>query len=908
MTTRRFAVGLGLALVVLGCGPRPDAPPGVRALRHQRRRDTIVLPVWDMDVAEEVATNTERYAGKTLVIQRAYLNPERDITLGKRTATLPLRGGGIVTLPVERVPEWLRKWTGAPLTVTASVHPPRPSAEGAGNGPLLNATAIDFAHPLELASVSVERTKDAAWLTAHIENYRGEAARATLEVRFGGTRHVVQVGPVEPGQRAVQRLLLFDKEPRWREFAAEARRLWLRFADGSAVSVDIGKWLEDPAETLLDWGYTFTPPANAVLVLSVDRPEAELERFAALELRSYFAQFTDANIEPREPTAADPLPERLPLIVVGTARHNALAAAIIGEAKLAGRLKALGAEGYVLKSLQHGGRPTLLVAANTPRGLMHGVYGLLEHYGVRFSMHGARLPGRGKFRLIAVDEAQTPIFPVRRLVAMGRKPHGGSRWTQYRWITLFDLAAKNRYNEVVFPLDGLDTTFTYTPGRSRDAVFPFDVGPYSCVAEAYLAHQRGLGVLADYARRRGLILTFARRAADNALRVAASPACVAAAVPLRDVGRRIAMLEDAGDRFAMPRVEEAAEAGAELLRKKNPVLAVPYSRGSRARASFLAKLAWDRNLTPKAYYRGWAATLTHGEAADQLADAVLAVDRLDADLLAALPEPLGTGPPLATPVREADLASQWAKLKARATRPAAVQQREALKAQIQKLREIGRKLEPIHATVRKALGSALPLWEDPLFESAAAAGRAQRIISAFYRFRGLLGGLASAQEGALAYYAALAEPEQALPRLLVAAAKYETAQRLVMNVARRARDTSYGPVFSRLVGQLAEQHRWLTEWLGPLQDASAVARLRVQGSDAVIHLFRRDRTDIYAAYKLAGREVVQLRLRASSARIVRRGEAPRTIQAEGGVFLISLDTVPTYIIALRAGWPGPSSR
>jgi hypothetical protein len=375
-------------------------------------------------------------------------------------------------------------------------------------------------------------------------------------------------------------------------------------------------------------------------------------------------------------------------------------------------------------------------------------------------------------------------------------------------------------------------------------------------------------------------------------------------VAAKDVGQRIDFLTDPGDSFSMPRIEEAAQAGAELIRKKSAVLSVPYCRGSRSRASFLGKLAWDKNLTPKAYYRGWAATLCEGEAADRLAEAVLAVDKLDSDILAAVPKPLGIGAPLAVPVQEADLASDWAKLRARARGPKVAEQLKVLKTQSRKLREIGGKLEPIHDAVRKALGTVAPPWESPLFESASATDRARKISSAFYMFRSLLGGLACAQEGTLAYYSALAEPEEALPRLLVAAGKYAIAHRLVTQVARRVRGTSSEAVFARLGSQLAEQRRRLAEWLGPVHDATATARLRVQGSDAVIHLFRKKRTDIYAAYKLAGREVVQLRLRTSTARVLRRGEPAKSIQAEGGVFLISLDTVPTYIIARRAGWPG----
>lgn len=904
MSVKPTAVLVAALLSGLSCQLRPDAPPGVRSLRHQRRRATIVLPTWNVDVAEEVASDAARYAGKALVIQHAYLDPTRSVRIANGAATFPLRGGGVATIQADALPAWLKGWTAAPLLIHARLHPPRPSVAGAADGPLLAARSIDFAHPLELAFVAVERAKDGAWATAHIENYRGEPASATFDLRFGKQRATAAVGPVPPGKAVQQRLQLYaGEEPDWRDWPPDTRRLTLRFADGATVDVDLGQWLDDPGEPLLDWGYQFTPPATALLCLSADRPDAELERFAALELRSYLQQFTDANIGPREPDAAEPLPPGIPLLVVGTAAQNPVAAALVLSARLEGRLKTLGAEGYLLRRLSHQGRPALLVTANSPRGIMHGAYGLLEHYGMRFTMQGARLPARGTLRLVDVDEARTPLFAQRRLVATGRPPLGTSRWSQYRWLTLFDLAAKNRYNQVVFPLDGLDATFDYAQGESRSAVFPFDVGPHTCLAEAYLAHQRGLCVLAAYAHRRGLDVTFARRDAKGVLHSVAPPGCLGP-VAAGTTGERIDVLEDPGDRFAMPRVDEAAEAGARLLRQKATELSVPYSRGSTSRASFLAKLAWDASLTPKAYWRSWAATLAKGDAVDDLANAMLAVDKLDSDLLAALPEPLGLGPALAAPLEEADLACDWAALKARATQPAMLKQNEALKKQVRQLRDVARRLEPIQKTVQAALRSVAPPWEDPLFESATATSRAHRIVSAFYRFRGLVGGLASAQEGALGTHAALAEPAQALPRLLMAAGKVETAQRLVSQTAERMRGTSYEAVFDPLVGALAEQQTRLAAWLGPLDGATPVARLRVQGSDAVVHLFRKDRTDIYAAYKLAGEEVVQLRLRATSARVIQRGQAPKTVRAEGGAFLVSLNTVPTFIIARRAAWPG----
>jgi hypothetical protein len=885
-----------LAISGMACAPREGGPP-----HRERHTKTLTLPVWSLDVVEEIAADRAAYSGKTLVIRRAYLDPTRDLRLGKAVCRFPLRGGGTVVMRTERVPGWLRQWTGAPLKLEAALHPPRESAEGeAPDGPVLRGLTIDFANPIELACVEIERGEDGGWLIARVANYRGEKASATLEARFG-TVHRRTFHRLAPGEAEEVRVKLFGPTPpAWPELPPEDRRLRLRCHDGSEVWVDLGKWLEEPPTSLLDWGYEFNPPGNACLALS--RAEAELERFAALELRSYLGQFTNANIEPVEPEAIEALPVQ-PLLVVGTPRQNPLAAALVGAAGLGKRLRAVGDDGYLLKTVRHGGRPTLLVAASTPHGLVHAVYGLLEHYGVRFTLGGARVPARGAFHVLEIDEAKSPVFSRRRLVASGPDPTSTARWSHRQWLSMFDMAAKNRFDEVVVPLDGLEATFACSPGRSRGAVFPFEVGAYSCVAEAYLAHQQGLAILADYARRRGLELSFARRSPEGRLVTVVPPHCVEGRSTLRGVGQPIELLEDAGDFLGLPRVEETAKRLAKLVAAKAPMLSMPYRGGGGGRASYAAKFAWDPTLTPEAYFRGWAETLCEGDAMGKLAGAVLAVDRLDEDLLAAAPRPFGLGVPLVMPVEEDDLACDWAELRARASSASVASQMAELKSQSEKLRDIQNRIDPIHAQFREALGTIAPPWEEPLFEAAPATRRRERISEAIYRFRALLGALASVQEGMLAYYTGLGNPGEALPQLRVASAKYRKARRILLWMRRRTSRSDLEPTLASLAERLREQAERLAEWLGPVNEAEPTVRLRLPGSDAIVHLFRTRSNDIYAAYKLEGHETVHLRLNTREARLFRRGRPPRTIRAEGGLFLVSLDTVPVYIVR-RTAWPG----
>ncbi len=104
--------------------------------------------------------------------------------------------------------------------------------------------------------------------------------------------------------------------------------------------------------------------------------------------------------------------------------------------------------------------------------------------------------------------------------------------------------------------------------------------------------------------------------------------------------------------------------------------------------------------------------------------------------------------------------------------------------------------------------------------------------------------------------------------------------------------------------RLAEAASILARWLGPAAEAEPVARLALAGSDAVVHLFRTRENDIYGLYRTSGRAVVQIRLNATRARLFRCGEPPRNLEAEGGLFLVAVDTVPTWLVVRRAAWPG----
>ena len=874
--------------------------------RHAERLRLLGGPVrlraWDREAVEKIVSDPENYEGRTLRVELAFMDPRKPLRISSRTCSIPLRGGGVAVAPLGAVPRWLRQWTPAPLRLTARLLP-QPAENLSGQRRLvLRLEHIALAHPLELACLEIERRDDGTWLVAWFENLGGETAGASLRVRLGGVALRRKVPPVKPGESARVEVMVCGKaEPRWSELPASRRRLEVTFDDRSRLTLDLAPWLEATPTSVLDLGYTYQPPANAVLVLS--QPGAELERFAGLELVSYLSKLTDANIEPREPEGVA-VPGGLPILVVGTPRANQLAARLVERAALGPRLAALGDEGYLLKSLTMDGKPALLVTGRTPRGVMRGVYRLLERYGVWFSLSGTRFPPRGKFRLLDVDETGKPLVGRRALVLSGEETTASARLTQWEWLGAIDLAAKVGFNEVVVPLNGLEQTFDYGPGLARGGVFPFEVGAYECLAQARVAHQRALGIIADYARRRGISLAFARWSADGTLRRVRGPRSLNRNTTVANVGRKIHLLSDPGDLLGLPRVEETAGRLAKLLANGAEEVALPLRQGAAARVTYAGLRLWRPRLSPEEFYGRWAATLCQGQAAENLAAAVQEADKLDEQVLAAAPRPFGLGVPLVVPVERGHPESDWRALAKWASGRQPTARAKALGEQAARLRALQRKLDPLHERFREALGAVAAAWEAPLGGGEPAQSRAERISERIYMFRALLGAFASVQEGALAYYAGLREPEEALPKLRIASRKIRKARRIMLWVARRLDSHDLVPILETTAERLAEAAGVLGEWLGPAAEGEPVARLALAGSDAIVHLFRTRESDIYALYRLSGQAVVQVRLNATEARLFRRGEPPRKLEAEGGLFLVAVDRVPTYLVVRSAAWPG----
>ena len=118
------------------------------------------------------------------------------------------------------------------------------------------------------------------------------------------------------------------------------------------------------------------------------------------------------------------------MIVVGTKAQPAVQA-LLADAKLKTAVDGLAAEQYVLKTLQHEGRPVLLVAGGDATGTLYAAYRFAEHLGVRFYLHGDVIPDKQiALELPTLDETRKPLFDRRGIQPFHDFPEGPDWWSR----------------------------------------------------------------------------------------------------------------------------------------------------------------------------------------------------------------------------------------------------------------------------------------------------------------------------------------------------------------------------------------------------------------------------------------------------------------------------------------------
>lgn len=102
---------------------------------------------------------------------------------------------------------------------------------------------------------------------------------------------------------------------------------------------------------------------------------------------------------------------------------------------------------YVLKTVEHKGRPLLVLAGGYPAGPLYAAYHLAERLGVRFYMHGDVIPDRQiALTMPRLDETCKPLFRRRGIQPFHDFPEGPDWWDADGYKAILAQLPKLRMN------------------------------------------------------------------------------------------------------------------------------------------------------------------------------------------------------------------------------------------------------------------------------------------------------------------------------------------------------------------------------------------------------------------------------------------------------------------------------
>jgi hypothetical protein len=188
------------------------------------------------------------------------------------------------------------------------------------------------------------------------------------------------------------------------------------------------------------------PPVAVVY----DAGASSAEKLAAKEVRRYIYLRTGKLLPIIARDGRDAKQPALPdsSIVVGV-KDRPSVAAMLSDAKVKSEAEGLASQQFLLKTLQHGDRTTLLVVGGDPVGTLYGAYRLAERLGVRFYLHGDVLPDKQTaWETPILNETGKPLFEHRGINPFHDFPEGPDWWNRDSYKAIFGQLPKMGMNFV----------------------------------------------------------------------------------------------------------------------------------------------------------------------------------------------------------------------------------------------------------------------------------------------------------------------------------------------------------------------------------------------------------------------------------------------------------------------------
>jgi malectin (di-glucose binding ER protein)/glycosyl hydrolase family 67 len=168
-------------------------------------------------------------------------------------------------------------------------------------------------------------------------------------------------------------------------------------------------------------------PKDAQIVIVQPQEASYLESLAAKEIRRYVYQRTGKLLTIVK--SSGKLPSVRNLIVVGSKNRS-----IIRRIYIAGKfypvVSTLDSQCYMLRTIEEkiGGKKIIIIGGDD-LGTLYGTYRFLEHFGIRFYLHGDTIPDE-KIALVlpTINDRGQPLFSLRGIQPFHDFPEGPDWW------------------------------------------------------------------------------------------------------------------------------------------------------------------------------------------------------------------------------------------------------------------------------------------------------------------------------------------------------------------------------------------------------------------------------------------------------------------------------------------------
>ncbi|NIP26867.1 MAG: hypothetical protein GWN67_21565 [Phycisphaerae bacterium] len=114
---------------------------------------------------------------------------------------------------------------------------------------------------------------------------------------------------------------------------------------------------------------------------------------------------------------------------------------------LASSITALKPQQYQIKTLKSGNKPTVLICGGDEFGTLYGAYRFIEHFGVRFYLHGDVVPDKKiSLKMPDLNEQGKPLFELRGIQPFHDFPEGPDWWSVNGYKAVLAQLPKLRMN------------------------------------------------------------------------------------------------------------------------------------------------------------------------------------------------------------------------------------------------------------------------------------------------------------------------------------------------------------------------------------------------------------------------------------------------------------------------------